>query len=124
MGPSRRRFGEGGHLKAELIDGKRIAADVRAEVADEVVELKAGHGVTPGLAVVLVGDDPASAVYVRSKQQAATEAGMTARDVRMPGTASQGEIIEKVAALGEGRPRSTACSCNCRCRTTWTWTRW
>ncbi len=88
-------------LKAELIDGKKIAAEVRAEVAAETAELKAAHGVTPGLAVVLVGDDPASAVYVRSKQQAATEAGMTARDVSLPGSTSQDEIIDKVAELGE-----------------------
>ena len=100
VGPESARRRESA-LKAELIDGKKIAAEVRAEVAAETAELKAAHGVTPGLAVVLVGDDPASAVYVRSKQQAATEAGMTARDVSMPGSTSQGEIIDKVGELGE-----------------------
>ena len=62
-------------MKAEVIDGKRMGAEVRAEVAEGVAELKEKHGVVPGLAVVMVGDDPASAVYVRSKQRAAIEAG-------------------------------------------------
>ncbi len=88
-------------MKAELIDGKRIAAEVRAEVAAGVAKLKERSGVTPGLAVVLVGDDPASAVYVRSKQRAAIEAGMGARDVRLPGGVSQDELLREVTSLGE-----------------------
>ena len=54
-------------VSATVIDGKAFAADVRGRVAEHVAKLKADHGITPGLAVVLVGEDPASAVYVRSK---------------------------------------------------------
>ena len=86
---------------AELIDGKRIAEDVRAEVAEGVAEVKARHGVTPGLAVVLVGDDPASAVYVRNKQRAATEAGMHAEDGTLPADTSQDELLKRLDAIDE-----------------------
>ena len=61
---------------ARLIDGKAYAEHLRAEVASEVAQLKAQHGLTPGLAVVLVGDDPASAVYVRNKGEQTQAAGM------------------------------------------------
>ena len=88
-------------MKAELIDGKLIAAEVRAEVAAEVAALTERHGVVPELAVVLVGDDPASAIYVRNKQRAATEAGMHAQDVRLPFDISQRELLARVRALGE-----------------------
>ena len=87
-------------LSAELIDGKAIAAEVRAEVAEGVAELKAKHGVIPGLAVILVGDDLASAVYVRSKQKAAAEAGMLAEDHVMPGNTSQAELLARLDSLG------------------------
>ena len=83
-------------MKAELIDGKRLAAGVRAEVAEGVAKLKATHGVVPGLAVVLVGGDPASAVYVRNKQRAATEAGMTAKDITLPAETSQDDLLAQV----------------------------
>lgn len=86
-------------MVAELIDGKRMAEDVRAEVAEGVAEVKAKHGVTPGLAVVLVGDDPASAVYVRNKQRAATEAGMYAEDVTLPADTSQDELLKRLDAI-------------------------
>jgi methylenetetrahydrofolate dehydrogenase (NADP+)/methenyltetrahydrofolate cyclohydrolase len=87
-------------LKAELIDGKKIAAQVRAEVAAGVAELKERHGVVPGLAVVMVGDDPASAVYVRSKQRAAIEAGMIAEDVTLPAGTRHEEALAQVERLG------------------------
>ena len=61
---------------ARIIDGKAYAEKVRDEVAAEVARIKAEHGVTPGLAVVLVGEDPASAVYVRNKGEQATAVGM------------------------------------------------
>ena len=86
---------------AKIIDGTAMAREVRAEVAEGVSELKASTGLTPGLAVVLVGDDPASAAYVRNKGRAATEAGITARDVRLPAETSQHELLEKVAELNE-----------------------
>ena len=62
-------------MPAELIDGVAIAKRVRARVAGEAAALKASEGITPGLTVVLVGDDPASAVYVASKEKACKEAG-------------------------------------------------
>jgi methylenetetrahydrofolate dehydrogenase (NADP+)/methenyltetrahydrofolate cyclohydrolase len=71
-------------LPADLIDGRAIAAKVRADVAERAKKLIA-RGVTPGLAVVLVGDDPASAVYTSSKTKAAEEAGMYSVNIRLPG---------------------------------------
>jgi methylenetetrahydrofolate dehydrogenase (NADP+)/methenyltetrahydrofolate cyclohydrolase len=88
-------------LTAKIIDGTAMAREVRAEVAEGVSALKASTGLTPGLAVVLVGDDPASAAYVRNKGRAATEAGIMARDVRLPADTSQDELLEKVAELNE-----------------------
>ena len=88
-------------MTAKIIDGTAMAREVRAEVAEGVSALKASTGLTPGLAVVLVGDDPASAAYVRNKGRAATEAGIMARDVRLPADASQDELLEKVAELNE-----------------------
>jgi len=63
-------------MTARIIDGKAIAADVRSQVASEVVRVGRDHGLTPGLAVVLVGHDPASEIYVRSKQKQTQAAGM------------------------------------------------
>ena len=88
-------------MTAKIIDGTAMAREVRAEVAEGVSALKASTGLTPGLAVVLVGDDPASAAYVRNKGRAATEAGIMARDVRLPAETSQDELLEKVAELNE-----------------------
>ncbi|MBM3947649.1 MAG: bifunctional 5,10-methylenetetrahydrofolate dehydrogenase/5,10-methenyltetrahydrofolate cyclohydrolase [SAR202 cluster bacterium] len=80
-------------MVASIINGTEIAAQVKAEVAQGVAEVKQRHGVTPGLAVVLVGDDPASAVYVASKQKAASEAGMHAEDHKLA-TATPMEAME------------------------------
>ncbi len=88
-------------MTAKIIDGTAMAREVRAEVAEGVSALKESTGLTPGLAVVLVGDDPASAAYVRNKGRAATEAGIMARDVRLPAETSQHELLEKVAELNE-----------------------
>jgi methylenetetrahydrofolate dehydrogenase (NADP+)/methenyltetrahydrofolate cyclohydrolase len=88
-------------LKAELIDGKRIAGEVRAEVAAGVAEMKERLGIMPRLAVVLVGDDPASVIYVRSKQKAATEAGMVADDHMLPVDVTQDELLNQVRLLGD-----------------------
>jgi len=86
-------------LSATLIDGKEFAAALRARVAAKGGELKAAHGITPGLAVVLVGEDPASAVYVRNKGKAAHEAGFRAFDIRHPATISQEALLAQVAEL-------------------------
>ncbi|HET7458273.1 MAG TPA: bifunctional methylenetetrahydrofolate dehydrogenase/methenyltetrahydrofolate cyclohydrolase FolD [Gemmatimonadaceae bacterium] len=83
---------------ARLIDGTSIAREIRAEVARDTAEL-VGRGVQPGLAVVLVGDDPASAVYVRSKGRACEEAGMHSVTIRLPATTSHGELADRVDRL-------------------------
>jgi len=89
-------------LRAEtaaiVMDGREIARRVRDRVAAEVKVLKA-RGVTPGLTVVLVGDDPASAVYVASKGKACAEAGMRGETIRMPSTTSQSELLAVVERL-------------------------
>ena len=85
-------------MPAELIDGRAIAAKVRAEVAARAKKL-AAKGVTPGLAVVLVGDDPASAVYVRAKGKATEEAGMYSRTICLPAETSQAELLAQVDDL-------------------------
>jgi len=83
---------------AQLIDGKLAATRLRGEVATAALELR-GRGIAPTLAVVLVGDDPASAVYVRSKSKAAREANVDVRDHKLPATTSQAELIALVAQL-------------------------
>ncbi|MCW5687570.1 MAG: bifunctional methylenetetrahydrofolate dehydrogenase/methenyltetrahydrofolate cyclohydrolase FolD [Pseudolabrys sp.] len=86
-------------MTAAIIDGKAIAAALRATVAGEVARLKRDHGVTPGLAVVLVGNDPASEVYVRSKSKAVIEAGMAPCDHKLPSSASEQEVLALVTKL-------------------------
>jgi len=83
---------------ATLIDGTAIGRLVRQDVAKEVARLKA-LGVTPGLSVVLVGDDPASAVYVRSKGKACEEAGMRGETIRLPAETTEAELLEHVDRL-------------------------
>jgi methylenetetrahydrofolate dehydrogenase (NADP+)/methenyltetrahydrofolate cyclohydrolase len=85
-------------MSGKLIDGKAFSERVRARVADAVSGM-AGAGVVPGLAVVLVGEDPASQVYVRSKGKRTVEAGMRSFEHRLPATASQAELLAMVAQL-------------------------
>lgn len=82
-----------------VIDGKAIAAEIRAEVAQGVAELKEKHGINAGLAAVLVGDDPASAVYVRNKEKAAAEAGIYGEVIRMPAETTQDELLAQIDKL-------------------------
>jgi methylenetetrahydrofolate dehydrogenase (NADP+)/methenyltetrahydrofolate cyclohydrolase len=89
-------------LRAELIDGKAIAADVRAEVAREVAALRA-RGVVPGLMVVLVGEDIASATYVGAKEKASREAGMTGGTIRLPADTTQAALLTLIEQLN-GNP--------------------
>ncbi len=86
-------------MGAQIIDGKAHAARVRAQVAEHVARLKADHGLTPGLAVVLVGEDPASQVYVRSKGKQTVEAGMHSEEHRLDAGVSQAELIGMVERL-------------------------
>jgi methylenetetrahydrofolate dehydrogenase (NADP+)/methenyltetrahydrofolate cyclohydrolase len=89
----------GADAAARLLDGKRTARILREEVAAGCVDLARSHGVVPGLGVVLVGDDPASQIYVRNKERAAAAAGMTSRVLRLPATAGDEAILAAVAAL-------------------------
>jgi methylenetetrahydrofolate dehydrogenase (NADP+)/methenyltetrahydrofolate cyclohydrolase len=84
--------------EATLIDGTAIGKLVREDVAREVARLKA-LGITPGLSVVLVGEDPASTVYVRSKGKACEEAGMRGETIRLPADTSEAQLLEQVDAL-------------------------
>ena len=80
---------------AKILDGKAISAEIRAELKTRVTEL-AKEGVVPGLAVLLVGDDPASRSYVTAKERACEEAGIYSREVKLPATATQKEIMDVV----------------------------
>jgi methylenetetrahydrofolate dehydrogenase (NADP+)/methenyltetrahydrofolate cyclohydrolase len=86
-------------VSADLIDGKAFAERIRGRVAEAVPEFVGSEGRKPGLAVVLVGEDPASQVYVRSKGKATVEAGMESFEHRLPGTTSQQELIALVEQL-------------------------
>ena len=85
-------------MPAEVIDGTAISASIRAEVARKVTALR-GRGVRPGLAVILVGDDPASHVYVRMKGKACEEAGMHSVTMRLDASTSQDELLAQIDAL-------------------------
>ena len=85
-------------MAAMLIDGKKIAAETRAEIAAAVAEQKAA-GVTPGLAVIIVGENPASQVYVRNKHKACGEVGMYSEVIEMPGDTTEETLLAKIAEL-------------------------
>ena len=86
-------------MTATIIDGKAIAAELRGRVAAAVARLKAEHRIVPGLAVVLVGKNPASEVYVRNKSKAVTEAGMNPVDRHLPDSVSEAELLALIDAL-------------------------
>ena len=83
----------------KLIDGKAFAAKVRGQVGEQVARLQADHGITPGLAVVLVGEDPASQVYVRNKGKQTVEAGMKSVEHKLDADTSQADLLALVATL-------------------------
>jgi methylenetetrahydrofolate dehydrogenase (NADP+)/methenyltetrahydrofolate cyclohydrolase len=83
----------------KTIDGKALAQRTRAEIAEGVAALKAGKGVVPGLAVILVGDNPASVSYVTAKEKACAEAGMLSREIRLPATAPEQALLDEIARL-------------------------
>src|SRR5262250_2832636 len=86
-------------MTARIIDGKAIAASLRARVAEEVARVKRDNGLTPGLAVVLVGNDPASEVYVRSKHTQTQAAGMASFEHKLPADVSQADLLALIAKL-------------------------
>ncbi|WP_342076744.1 bifunctional methylenetetrahydrofolate dehydrogenase/methenyltetrahydrofolate cyclohydrolase FolD [Yoonia sp. SS1-5] len=86
-------------MTATVIDGKAFAAKVRAKVGEHVTRLKADHGLTPGLAVVLVGEDPASQVYVRSKGKMTVEVGMASFEHKLPADTSEDALLTLIDQL-------------------------
>ena len=88
-------------MEAKIIDGKLLAANLRAEIAAGTAKLKAEKGVTPGLAVILVGNNPASVSYVTAKEKACIEAGMFSREIRLPEETTQAELVGLVRELNE-----------------------
>ena len=83
---------------ARIIDGKLVSASIRASVADEVKALRE-NGICPTLAVILVGDDPASAVYVRNKQKACIETGIEPIQITLPKETTESELLSKIDEL-------------------------
>jgi methylenetetrahydrofolate dehydrogenase (NADP+)/methenyltetrahydrofolate cyclohydrolase len=86
-------------MSAQIIDGKAFAAKVRGQVAEHVTRIKKENGITPGLAVVLVGEDPASQVYVRSKGKQTVEAGMNSYEHKLDADTSQDDLLKLIADL-------------------------
>jgi methylenetetrahydrofolate dehydrogenase (NADP+)/methenyltetrahydrofolate cyclohydrolase len=90
-------------MTAQIIDGKTFAASVRARVAEAAAAFKQSQGVPVGLTVVLVGNDPASEIYVRLKVEDAREAGINSRDIKLPATATEAEVLDVVRKLNADR---------------------
>ena len=85
----------------QIIDGKKVSAQVKEKVRLETQALKEKHGITPGLAVVIVGDDPASRVYVNNKKKACELVGFTSEEYALPASTTQEELLELVHTLNE-----------------------
>ena len=86
-------------MTANILDGKALAEEIRGEVAMGVAEMQQKHGLTPGLAAVLVGDDPASAIYVRNKRRACDEVGMVSNTILLPADSTNEQVLAQVQAL-------------------------
>lgn len=88
-------------MSAKIIDGKLLAANLRAEIAARVAKLKEEKGIVPGLAVILVGDNPASVSYVTAKEKACIEAGMLSREIRLSADITEEELLGAIAELND-----------------------
>ena len=88
-------------MAAKILDGNKVAQEMRAEMAEEIKALKEEHGITPGLAVVLVGDDPASQVYVRNKGRACEQVGIRSDTYRFPADYPEEELLGLISKLNE-----------------------
>ncbi|MEC7748485.1 MAG: bifunctional methylenetetrahydrofolate dehydrogenase/methenyltetrahydrofolate cyclohydrolase FolD [Chloroflexota bacterium] len=86
-------------MTANILDGKALAEEIRGEVAMGIAEMQQKHGITPGLAAVLVGDDPASAIYVRNKRRACDEVGMVSNTILLPTDSTNEQVLAQVQAL-------------------------
>ena len=84
---------------AEIISGKLVSSEIRAKIAADVLEFKTKTGITPGLAVVIVGSNPASLVYVRNKGKACAEVGINSIEIALPEDVSEAELLERIEAL-------------------------
>ena len=84
---------------AIIIDGKHVSLKTRENIKAEVEFLKTTRGITPGLAVILVGDDPASCVYVRNKHRGCLEVGISSFEIKLPESTTEGELLDKIAEL-------------------------
>lgn len=85
----------------QIIDGKKVSAQVKEEVRKQTLELKEAHGITPGLAVVIVGDDPASRVYVNNKKKACEVVGFKSEEYALPASTTQEELLKLVNTLNK-----------------------
>src|SRR5262245_4030460 len=90
-------------MPAKIIDGKAIAEQINAETAAEVTSLKSQHNLTPGLAVILVGDNPASVAYVSSKDKMCARLGLHSVRIDLPATTTQTELLGKISSLNIDR---------------------
>ncbi|MDH7499590.1 MAG: bifunctional methylenetetrahydrofolate dehydrogenase/methenyltetrahydrofolate cyclohydrolase FolD [candidate division NC10 bacterium] len=90
-------------MAAQIIDGKKVSQQIKDQLKEEIRELKEKHGLTPGLAVVLVGEDPASTVYVRNKGKSSQEVGILSRQFNLAATSSQQEVLDLVHQLNGDR---------------------
>ena len=88
-------------MTAKILDGKALSEEIRSEVATGVIEMKQNHGITPGLAAILVGDDPASAIYVRNKRRACEEVGMVSDTILLPADCNTEEVLATVDDLNK-----------------------
>jgi len=88
-------------MAAQIIDGKKVSQQIKAELKGEIQELKERHGLTPGLAVVLVGEDPASTVYVRNKGKSCQEVGILSRQHNLAATCSEKELLDLIQGLNQ-----------------------
>ena len=95
-------------MTAKILDGKALAEEIRREVATGVAEIQQKHGVTPGLAAILVGDDPASAIYVRNKRRACDEVGMFSDSILLPTESTNDQVMACVKSLNHD-PRFQKC---------------
>lgn len=91
-------------MAAQIIDGKKVSQQIKAELKGEIQELKERHGLTPGLAVVLVGEDPASTVYVRNKGKSCQEVGILSRQYNLAATCSEKELLDLIQGLNQDAP--------------------
>ncbi|MCK9222709.1 MAG: bifunctional methylenetetrahydrofolate dehydrogenase/methenyltetrahydrofolate cyclohydrolase FolD [Limnochordia bacterium] len=86
-------------MLGNILDGKAIAAEIRAKVKEDVSRLQSARGITPGLAVVLVGDDAASQIYVNMKKRACNEVGFHSKEYRLPASTTQEELLQLINRL-------------------------